>query len=155
MTAFHGVFAVIDEETSDGRLLAPDSVTWRRPPLPLLAMRVGARNTGHHPSRILGRINRVWIEDNEVRGQGRIDTDISAERDDRLARAVRAVTTRLETGVAIWGGADFDDVLIDGDSGVMVFNKARLVGFTLYLGGTQDSPASTGRTWIKEGPWPA
>jgi hypothetical protein len=152
MTDFHGVFAVIDEETGDGRLLAPDSVTLPNPPLPLLATE--ALSGGHQASRIVGRIDRVWIEDNEVRGEGIIDPGPLAELEDPVAQIIIDILAKLEEEEIIYGGADFDDVLIDGDSGVMLITRARFRGFHLYMGDDPQQSAFGDRTWIKEGAWP-
>jgi hypothetical protein len=152
MTDFHGVFAVIDEETGDGRLLAPDSVSLRNPPLPLLATE--ASDGGHQASRIVGRIDNVWIEDNEVRGEGILDPGPFLELGDPAAEFIQHIVEQLETDGLIPGGADFDDVLIDGDSGVMLITRARFTAFHLYVGDEAQQSAFGDRTWIKEGPWP-
>lgn len=147
MTEFHGVFALLDTETNDGRLVKADGVVFRPAPFPLMAMEQIGNGYG---SRIVGRIDGVWTEGDEIRGQGILDEGPFGGDDE--AQGILDIVGILNEDGLIYGGADFDQHLFHNEESVLVTTSARFIGFTLYPDGSQS--AFGDRTWIKEGPWP-
>jgi 2'-5' RNA ligase len=76
-TPWSAILCVEGEQTEDGRLLDPGSITWRDTPLPLGAM----FETPHSydvAAPIAGRIDRIWRDEQNpmlIRGEGIFNTD--------------------------------------------------------------------------------
>jgi hypothetical protein len=66
---FRVLLAVEGQPTEDGRLLMPDSVEWREPPLSLMAMDTTGPG-GHEGAQVAGRIDSVERQGMEIWGNG-------------------------------------------------------------------------------------
>jgi hypothetical protein len=98
---WRGILAPLDAPSGDGRIIAhPGEQLQVRPlPLPLLAQEQLA--DGHDGAVVVGLIDRVWIEDGALWGEGPLDL-----ADDAGARWAR----RLADGYAGWVSVDLDSV---------------------------------------------
>lgn len=99
-TNWRGPILPVNTESGDGRVyvLDDDTALDVRPlPLPLCAQDQIAE--GHDGGKVVGRIDRVWVQDGAVWGEGVFDVD-----DPNAADWAR----RLNTGHAGWISADMD-----------------------------------------------
>ena len=58
--------------TSDGRMIAPNALTWRTPPLPLMAM--WENDDGHKGAKLIGRIDEVFRDGPNLGARGVFDS---------------------------------------------------------------------------------
>ena len=79
--------------TSDGRMVQPGSLIWRNPPLPLMGLRE-TTDYGHAGAVIVGRIENVWRDGNNLAASGHFDTS-----DDGLEFA-RLVDEQMIIGIS-------------------------------------------------------
>jgi hypothetical protein len=79
---WHGVLAPLDTPSGDGRMLASPGdgeASVRTMPLPLLYQ--AATAPGHDNAVIVGRVDRAWIENNTLMGEGVFNLASDAVRD--------------------------------------------------------------------------
>lgn len=100
---WRGVLVPLDTLSCDGRVVASPSgeLTTRPLPLPLLAQEQLAQ--GHDGAVVVGLIDRAWVQDGAVWGEGRFDLEDEAGR--LWAR-------RLGDGFAGWVSVDLDEATI-------------------------------------------
>lgn len=89
---FNAIIALEGAATGDGRVLAPDAVTWSDGPWPLRFKRDGT-----HDGIVVGTIDRVWRSDRELRATGDIHDD---SRDEETRTAALRVIELAEEGLA-------------------------------------------------------
>lgn len=97
---WRGPILPVNTESGDGRVYVLDDATQldvRPLPLPLCAQDQIAE--GHDGGKVVGRIDRVWVQDGAVWGEGVFDAD-----DPNSAAWAR----RMGTGHAGWVSADMD-----------------------------------------------
>ena len=70
---WRGVLAVENVETGDGRMFAPNSLSWAQLPVPLMYQLVTSHGGGTDQSVNVGRIDKVWRDGNLIMGEGVID----------------------------------------------------------------------------------
>jgi hypothetical protein len=80
-------------ETSDSRMIAPNALTWRTPPLPLTAQ--FETDEGHDGGRIVGRIDSVTRDGSTITAQGVFDTSPDG------LEAARRVGASMFRGVSV------------------------------------------------------
>lgn len=90
--AFRALIALVGVETSDGRVF--DALTWREPPLTVYSQMTNAN--GHDEAPIVGRIDRVERNANEVWGFGMLDTGSDAGRE-----TIRLIREQFLRGVSV------------------------------------------------------
>lgn len=91
---WHAVLAVEGVRTSDGREFAPGSLRWRALPLPLMWQ---MQSDEHHKgSVVVGRIDRIERQGNEIHGWGVFDLGSENGRE-----AHRLVSEQIMRGVSI------------------------------------------------------
>ena len=96
---WEGVLAIEDELTGDGRMFEVGALRWEQLPIPLRWVR---QDTGEHQGAVVvGRIDEVWRDGNQVMGRGVFD---QGSEDGREAQ--RQVAEGLTPGVSV----DLDDV---------------------------------------------
>lgn len=100
---WRGVLVPLDTLSCDGRVVAAPTgeLTTRPMPLPLLAQEQLAQ--GHDGAVVVGLIDRAWVQDGAVWGEGRFDL-----QDD----AGRLWARRLGDGFAGWVSVDLDEATI-------------------------------------------
>lgn len=79
--------------TSDGRMIAPDALTWRTPPLPLMAM--WENDEGHKGAKLIGRIDEVFRDGPNVGARGVFDSSVEG------LDAARMVAAGMFKGVSV------------------------------------------------------
>lgn len=79
--------------TDDGRMFAPGSITWRELPLSLMVMT--ETGEGHDGAWLGGRIDRIWRDGSQIRGEG-VFTDTEEGR-----KAAKLVADGALTGVSV------------------------------------------------------
>ena len=79
--------------TSDGRMIAPDALTWRTPPLPLMAM--WENDEGHKGAKLIGRIDEVFRDGPNVGARGVFDSSVDG------LDAARMVAAGMFKGVSV------------------------------------------------------
>lgn len=77
--------------TDDGRVFAPESLSWRELPLSLMAMTATSAQGGHDGAVLAGRIDRIWREGSVVKASGVFD---GGEFGQEIARMVGDGTLR-------------------------------------------------------------
>lgn len=98
-TRWRGILAPLDTPSGDGRIIAtPETLRTRPLPVPLLYQ--DALSAGHDGAIVVGTIDRAWIEDGMLMGEGRFDLD-----DPRSAEVVRRVADNFLGGISV----DLDD----------------------------------------------
>ena len=71
--SFRALLAIEGEPTEDGRLLVPESITWRDLPLSLMAMDTTGPG-GHEGAQVAGRIDSITRDGAEIWGAGQFDS---------------------------------------------------------------------------------
>lgn len=111
--------------TVDGRVFDKDSITWRKPPMPLMFIRANdpSGNGGHKASVAVGTITDVWKEaDNEgfgvVYGRGYFSTDESGQDARNLIR--EGVISGVSADV---GGAVVEELEAENTDGGPIVHK--------------------------------
>ena len=96
---WEGVLAIEEELTGDGRMFEAGALRWEQLPIPLRWVR---QDTGEHQGAIVvGRIDEMWRDGNQIMGRGVFD---QGSEDGLEAR--RQVAEGLTPGVSV----DLDDV---------------------------------------------
>lgn len=96
---WEGILAVENEETGDGRMMEAGAIRWDNLPVPF---RWAREDNGQHMGAVVvGRIDEVWREGNNIMGRGVFDAG-----SDEGIEAARQVGQGLTTGVSV----DLDDV---------------------------------------------
>lgn len=90
--AFRALIAMVGTATSDGRIF--DALTWREPPLTVYAQMINTE--GHDQAPIVGRIDRVERNLDEVWGFGVLDTGSDVGRE-----AIRMIREKFLRGVSV------------------------------------------------------
>jgi 2'-5' RNA ligase/lambda repressor-like predicted transcriptional regulator len=90
---WYGILAPEGVVSGDGREFAPESLTWRDLPLPLMYQEATA--IGHDGAVRVGRIDTITRDGNMIRGAGVWDTSEVA------AEARRQIETRILRGVSV------------------------------------------------------
>ena len=85
-------------QTSDGRMVQPEALTWRNPPMPLMGLRE-TTDYGHTGAVIVGRIDQMWRDGTTISASGHFDTS-----DDGLEFA-----RLVEDGMIVGVSADIAD----------------------------------------------
>jgi hypothetical protein len=134
---FDVILAIEGERTKDGREIAAEALYWRELPLPLMLQRT---NAGHEGAPIAGRIEKIWREGNEIRGQGRYDNSEDGREAARLVndQIIRWVSIDMETPDE-WelreeGNCSEDALLLMPESDCVQVRhvlKARIMGATM------------------------
>lgn len=98
MRRWRGVLCIENEQTGDGRVIAPGALTWAELPLPLAWITGGDQHIDLvTDAPVIGNITRIWREDDTVWGEGVIDdtegTD-GAELVRRMTEGVAGMGTR-------------------------------------------------------------
>lgn len=96
---FSAIIALEGEATGDGRVLAPDAVTWDDGPWPLRFKRDGT-----HDGIVVGTIDRVWRSGSELRATGDVHDD-SRDEESRDA-ALRVIELADENLAGLSLGLD-------------------------------------------------
>lgn len=99
---WEGVIAVEGSPTGDGRMFESGALRWETLPLPLTWAR--ERSEMHEGAVVVGRIDEVWRDGNEIRGRGSFDLGSEEGRE-----AARLVREGLQTGISV----DLDDVDVE------------------------------------------
>lgn len=89
---WQATLAVEGEPTEDGRLLEVGSITWRDPPLTLMAM-IETTEGGHIGAQVAGRMDVIWRDGADILATGDFDTNeygqmIAGLVEDRTLRGV-------------------------------------------------------------------
>lgn len=106
---WRGVLVRENEQTGDGRVIAPGALEWAELPLPLAFLVDGDQHVMPSTAPVIGNIDRIERQGDDVWGWGTIDTTISDDGADLVAR--------LEAGTAP-GGARWP-LSIDADDWVV------------------------------------
>lgn len=101
---FNAIIAVEGAATGDGRVLAPDAVTWADGPWPLRFKRDGT-----HDGIVVGTIDRVWRSDTELRAEGDVHDD-SRDPETRDA-ALRVIELADENLAGLSVGLDAQELV--------------------------------------------
>lgn len=132
----HGVLAVEGVETGDRRQFAPDSLTWRDLPLPLLWQK--ANNGGHDGATVVGRIDRIErTEDGALSWSGFMNLTSEADEVTGLIadRSLRGVSVDVDDATmelrSRSGATLSEEVDIDPDDVVETLTKARISAATI------------------------
>lgn len=128
---FAGPIAFEGVNTSDGRYIEHDALTWRTPPLPLMLQT--ATDVGHFGAVIAGRINSIARQDGGVIwGEGEFDAGEDGQRAAQLVRdkTMRGVSIDPAAVVSEFEVTEFDE---DGwpTNGIDKFLEAEIMGATL------------------------
>lgn len=133
---WHAVLAPEGLMSGDGRQFANGSLGNRELPLPLKWMPADAE--AHGGSVVVGRIDRIWREDNLIKAEGIFDQSENAYE------AIRQVATEMIRGVSV----DVDDATVErGEDDTLLFTKARICASTMCA-----IPAYA-EAFIALGPW--
>lgn len=137
---WHAVATVLDERTTDGRVIEAAGFATRALPLPLFVITTNAHGgMFDEPGRLCGTVESVDVEGNEVHAHGTFDMD--AEAGQEAARLVGEQTLR-------WVSVDLDaaqedvEMLEEGDCSeegwlagdcamTVVFHKALMAALTI------------------------
>src|SRR5262249_20278814 len=76
-----------DVWSGDGRQFAPDSLTWRNLPLPLMAL--DTTTEGHSQAVLIGNFDRIERDGSEIHGWGSFISEPDAEAADLIGRITR------------------------------------------------------------------
>lgn len=98
--AFQAVLMLLDTETRDGRIMNAEGFTIATLPLPLQAMERVSLG-GHEGAVVIGRLDRVWVDDRRVMGEGVLMPALGEE----AARLVSLVEQRALRHMSVDGGA--------------------------------------------------
>lgn len=119
---WHGVLAPEGIPSGDGRMFAPEALTWRDLPLPMKAMFVD--DDGHKGSSISARIDRIWRDGNLIKAEGVFDFSEAGYE------SVRMLAESMWRGVSV--DVDSAELALDaGDSNVTTFSKGRISAATI------------------------
>ena len=125
---FHAVLVVEGVRTTDNREFAPDSLTWRTLPIPLMWQQQTAQ--GHGGSFVVGKITRIERIGNELHGWGTFDMGSEQGRE-----AQRLVSEQIMRGISVDAEAmEIDkEQLIGTEDGESVLSilEGRLLGATI------------------------
>ena len=134
---WHGVLAPEGVPSGDGRMFSPGALRNRELPLPLKWMPADAE--GHDGSVVVGRIDNIWRDGNELRAQGVFDHSAYGYE------AVRLLAEGMIRGVSV----DVDDATAAAseDSTSLEFSSARIAAATLCA-----IPAFS-EAFVALGPW--
>ena len=134
---FAAVLIIEGERTMDGREWAPGSLTWREPPLPLMMLKTNPED-GHKGSVIAGRIERIWREGSEIRGEGRFASTVEGMEaadlmDQQMLRWVSADTEIDDYEVLQEGceGDELEDLLETECVETLRVRSGRIAGATM------------------------
>lgn len=150
---FHTVIAPMGKPTGDGRMFAPDSITWRDGGSPIALRWAEADNGGHDGAVRVGNFTRVWNQDGEVRGEGYfLDNENTEKVLAMLVDSPLGVSVDLDQVVQSLRNADgseFDmDAYEPGDpEPIRYVDEGRVAGVTIV-----DIPAYQ-EAYIALGPW--
>jgi hypothetical protein len=126
-THWRGTLAVEGLSTDDGRMFAPESLTWRDFPLPLAWQR--ENHPGHESAVIVARIDEMQRHGERLRGHGRFD--LGSAEGKEAARMVRDGFLRgVSVDVSVDEGAMTVDEMEDGRR-LTVFSAGVVLGATL------------------------
>jgi len=141
---FHALLLVEGEQTGDGRMALPDSITWREPPLPLMVL--DETTYEHQQAKLVANFTRIVRSGAEIHGYG---TFVESDDPDviRLQTLIRNGDLR---GVSVDLDAieyeihapmvDLDEplpvddegrVIIESDDTEFVYTQARIMGATV------------------------
>lgn len=150
---FRTVIAPMGKPTGDGRMFAPNSITWREGGSPI-ALRWAPADVGGHDGAVrVGNFTRVWTEGDEVRGEGYfLDTPHLESLMAMLVDAPLGVSVDLDNVVQSLrneDGTEFDmDNWAPGDpEPIRYVDEGRVAGVTVV-----DIPAYQ-EAFIALGPW--
>jgi hypothetical protein len=102
----HGVLAVEDVETGDGRGFRPGALSTRPLPIPYRYEAVGSHG-GNQTSEVydVGRIDNAWMQDGQMRFTGAIVLSLPY-----AAEAINSILSGVKTGLSIDADQMSDDV---------------------------------------------
>jgi hypothetical protein len=119
---WHGVLAPEDVYSGDKRKFAPDALTWREPPLPLLWQEKSGM--GHEGSVVVGQIAELRKVDGRVLARGTFATTEDADK------AVGLLAEGHMRGVSV--DVDMAEMAMeDEETGSLVFSEGRISAATL------------------------
>lgn len=100
-TGWQATLCVEDQLTEDGRLMAPDSITWRALPLSLGLM-LETPHSDDYDAPACGRIDQIWRAGNLIQASG-VFSDDADDPEIRAngAQAAEAVRDRLVRGISV------------------------------------------------------
>lgn len=109
-TAWRATLLVEDEITEDGRLLLPDSISWRQLPL-TLGLMLETPHSSETAAPTCGRIDMIWRAGAAIQASG-VFTDNSDDPELAAtgAQAVAAITDRVIRGISV------DLAVLDGET---------------------------------------
>lgn len=120
----HSVLVIEGQKTSDNRLIKPNALTWRTLPIPLMWQR---EHLGRHMgSVVVGRIDEIWRQEDEVWGRGVFDLGSEEGRE-----AARQVAEGFQRGVSIDMEVFEDELVEEGEDMMQVVSSGRVMGLTL------------------------
>ena len=126
--AFHAVLVVEGVRTTDNREFAPNSLTWRTLPLPLMWQQ--ELSDGHKGAVVVGKITRIERMDNgEIEGWGTFDLGSENGKEAR-----RLVAEQIIRGISIDAELmeiDKEMLLAEGDKAVLRVIEGRIGAATL------------------------
>jgi len=150
---FRTVIAPMGKPTGDGRMFAPNSITWRDGGAPIALRWTPADVGGHDGAVRVGNFTRVWLEGDEVRGEGYfLDTPHLEPLMAMLVDAPLGVSVDLDNVVQSLRNADGSEFDMDawgpGDpEPIRYVDEGRVAGVTVV-----DIPAYQ-EAYIALGPW--
>lgn len=133
MEPVHGVLIVEATLSGDSRIFDADALVWRELPLPIAYQTLTAE--GHDQSALVGRIDELWREGNEIRFRGVLNV-----AEPTAAKAFQEIESGMIRGIS----ADLDDI---GESDIEMvwpddealmpeeirFSHARVMGGTIVM----------------------
>lgn len=119
---WNGVLAPEGIPSGDGRRFAPEALEWRDLPVPLLWQK--SNGMGHEGAVIVGQINRIWRDNNLLRGAGFFaDTPEADEAIGLLAEGhMRGVSVDVDSA---------EMAMEDEEGKSILFSKGRISAATL------------------------
>lgn len=119
---WHGVLAPEGVPSGDGRMFAPEALTWRDLPLPMKAMFID--DDGHKGSSISARIDRIWRDGNLIKAEGVFDFSEAGYE------SVRMLAESMWRGVSV--DVDQAELAMEQDQeSTTVFSKGRISAATI------------------------
>lgn len=118
---WNAVLVVEDTPSGDRRLFESKSLTWRDLPLPFMWQKVNAE--GHAGSVVVGRIDEIWREGDQLRGRGVFNDSSEAREVIELRR------NDMVRGVSV--DADSAQITFDEENELVRFTAGRIAGATI------------------------